>query len=116
MIQFGAFYFAADEIRVIKRDKSGDPTFPERLIIVTKHNNQSYSMNFRNVEAAEREMRNIANQIEREKSIHFEKIEVNISLALQYLKSVEARQRRILRIIRKLPDTNPAEIDAALEG
>lgn len=116
MVKFGDFYFDADEITVIKRDKSGDASFPERVIIVAKHNNQSYSMNFRNVEAAEREMRNIANQIERERYIHLEKIEPNISLVLQYLKSLETRQRRILRVLRKLPGTNPAEIDATLEG
>lgn len=116
MVKFGTFYFDADEIAVIKKGKSGDASFPERLIIVAKHNNQAYSMDFKNVEAAEREMRNITNQIERDRHIHFEKIEANMSLALQYLKSLETRQRRILRILRKLPGTNPAEIEAALEG
>lgn len=116
MVKFGAFYFDADEIAVIIRDKSGDASFPERVIIVAKHNNQSYSMSFRTTEAAEREMRNIANQIERDRYIHLEKIETNMSLVLQYLKSLETRQRRILRILRKLPGTNPAEIEAALEG
>lgn len=116
MVKFGAFYFDADEIAVIKRGNSGDASFPERVIIVAKHNNQSYSMSFRTEEAAEREMRNIADQIERDRCIHFEKIETNMSLALQYLRSLETRQRRILRILRKLPGTNPAEIEAALEG
>ncbi|MBP3673952.1 MAG: hypothetical protein J6J18_09010 [Oscillospiraceae bacterium] len=116
MVKFGAFYFDADEIAAIKRDKSGDASFPERVLIVAKHNNQSYSMNFRNVETAEWEMRNIAKQIERDRYSHLEKIQSNISLVLQYLKSLETRQRRILRVLRKLPGTNPAEIDAALEG
>lgn len=115
MVKFGNCYFDADEITMIKRDKSGDATFPERVIIVVKHNNQAYSLSYSTEEAAEREMRYIAAQIQRDRYIHLEKIEANMSLALQYLKSMEARQRRILRILRKLPGTNPAEIDAALE-
>lgn len=116
MIKFGNFYFDADEISVIKRDKSGDASFPERLIIVAKHNNQSYSMSFRTVEAVEREMGRIANQVEHEKFSRLDKVEENISLALYYLKSLEKRQLRILRILRKLPGTNAEEIEAAMEG
>lgn len=116
MIKFGAFYFDADQIAAIKRDKSGDASFPERVIVVTKHNYQSYSMNFRNVEAVDREMSNIAKQVERERFSRLDKIEENISLVLYYLKSVEKRQLRILRILRKLPGANAEEIDAALEG
>ena len=115
MIKFGAFYFDADQIAAIKRDKSFDAHFPERLILLLKDGN-SYSINYKSVEAVDREMSNIAKQVERERFSRLDKIEENISLVLYYLKSVEKRQLRILRILRKLPGTNAEEIDAALEG
>lgn len=115
MIQFGAFYFDADQIAAIKRDKSFDAQFPERLIILLKDGN-SYAINYRSVEAVDREMRNIANQVERERFSRLDKIEENISLVLYYLRNMEKRQLRILRILRKLPGTNAEEIEAAMEG
>ena len=114
MIKFGSFYFAADQIAVIKRDKSADAQFPERLILRLK-DGQSYSMNYRYVEAVEREMGNISCQIDREQSDRLDRIKDDVSLLLYYIKSLEKRQLRILRILNKLPGTNSEEIDAALE-
>lgn len=115
MIKFGAFYFDADQIAIIKRDKSLDVQFPERLVIGLKDGN-SYSINYKSVEAVEREMRSIANQIEREQFRRIDKLSEDISLAVWYLKQLEKRQLRILRILKKLPGTNAEEINAALEG
>lgn len=114
MIKFGSFYFAADQIAAIIRDKSADAQFPERLILRLK-DGQSYSMNYRNVEAVEREMRAIANQIEREQFNRLDKVKEDISLVLYYIKNLEKRQLRILRILKKLPGTSAEEIDAAME-
>lgn len=115
MIKFGSFYFAADQIAAIKRDKSADAQFPERLILSLKDGN-SYLLNFKSIEAVEREMRNIAHQVETEQAKRLDKIENDISLAIWYLRQLDKRQLRILRILRKLPGTNAEEIDAALEG
>lgn len=115
MIKFGSFYFAADQIAAIIRDKSSDAQFPERLVISLK-NGQSYSMNYRHVEAVERDMGNISRQIDREQSDRLDRIKDDVSLLLYYIKSLEKRQLRILRILKKLPSTSAEEIDAAMES
>ena len=115
MVKFGSFYFAADQIAAIKRDKSFDAQFPERLVIRLK-DGQSYSMNYRNVEAVERDMGNISRQIDREQSDRLDRIKDDVSLLLYYIKNLEKRQLRILRILKKLPGTSAEEIDAAMEG
>jgi len=115
MVKFGSFYFAAEQIAIIKRDKSLDVQFPERLIVAFK-DGSSYSMNFRSVQAVENEMRGIANQIERDQFNRLDKIKEDVSHVLYYLRAIEKRQLRILRILRKLPGTSAEEINEALEG
>ena len=115
MIKFGAFFFAADQIATIKRDKSYDAQFPERLIVELK-DGRSYSMNYRSVESVEREMKAIAHQIEYEQFSRLDKLKDDISLVLYHLKNMEKRQLRILRVLKKLPVTSAEEINAALDG
>ena len=101
-IKFGSFYFAADQIAAIKREKSLDAQFPESIILQLK-DGRSYALNYKTVGTVELEMARMAREIEKEQIGRLEKIADDICTSIYYLKSLEKRQLRILRILRKLP-------------